>query len=241
MKVQSFIVEVYSFVVESQQLKTNHKVQCSKLKVKKMKYKIILASNSPRRRELLAGLDVNFEVKVLRGIDESYPEDLDAYDVAEYIAQKKADAYRSLLNGDEASDDLLILTADTVVIAPAADEQNDQEGKGIILGKPQNADDAVRMLKMLSGKTHHVVTGVCLTTKKEQRKFSVCTEVSFKEFEEWEINYYITHYKPFDKAGAYGIQEWIGYIGCTGLKGSYFNVMGLPVQRIYAEMLKLAE
>ncbi len=206
-----------------------------------MKYKIILASNSPRRRELLAGLDVNFEVKVLRGIDESYPEDLDAYDVAEYIAQKKADAYRSLLNGDEASDDLLILTADTVVIAPAADEQNDQEGKGIILGKPQNADDAVRMLKMLSGKTHHVVTGVCLTTKKEQRKFSVCTEVSFKEFEEWEINYYITHYKPFDKAGAYGIQEWIGYIGCTGLKGSYYNVMGLPVQRIYAEMLKLAE
>lgn len=206
-----------------------------------MKYKIILASNSPRRRELLAGLDVNFEVKVLRGIDESYPEDLDAYDVAEYIAQKKADAYRSLLDGDEASDDLLILTADTVVIAPAADEQNDQEGKGIILGKPQNADDAVRMLKMLSGKTHHVVTGVCLTTKKEQRKFSVCTEVSFKEFEEWEINYYITHYKPFDKAGAYGIQEWIGYIGCTGLKGSYFNVMGLPVQRIYDEMLKLAE
>lgn len=206
-----------------------------------MKYKIILASNSPRRRELLAGLDVNFEVKVLRGIDESYPEDLDAYDVAEYIAQKKADAYRSLLDGDEASDDLLILTADTVVIAPAADEQNDQEGKGIILGKPQNADDAFRMLKMLSGKTHHVVTGVCLTTKKEQRKFSVCTEVSFKEFEEWEINYYITHYKPFDKAGAYGIQEWIGYIGCTGLKGSYFNVMGLPVQRIYAEMLKLAE
>ena len=206
-----------------------------------MKYKIILASNSPRRRELLAGLDVNFEVKVLRGIEESYPEDLDAYDVAEFIAQKKADAYRSLLDGDEASDDLLILTADTVVIAPAADEQNDQEGKGIILGKPQNADDAVRMLKMLSGKTHHVVTGVCLTTKKEQRKFSVCTEVSFKEFEEWEINYYITHYKPFDKAGAYGIQEWIGYIGCTGLKGSYFNVMGLPVQRIYAEMLKLAE
>ena len=215
----------------------------------------VIHNNSPRRRELLAGLDVNFEVKVLRGIDESYPEDLDAYDVAEYIAQKKADAYRSLLNGDEtseevsedstseksSSDDLLILTADTVVIAPAADEQNDQEGKGIILGKPQNADDAVRMLKMLSGKTHHVVTGVCLTTKKEQRKFSVCTEVSFKEFEEWEINYYITHYKPFDKAGAYGIQEWIGYIGCTGLKGSYFNVMGLPVQRIYAEMLKLAE
>lgn len=207
-----------------------------------MKYKIILASNSPRRRELLAGLDVNFEVKVLNGIDESYPDDLDAYQVAEFIAQKKAEAYRSLLNEEESSvEESLILTADTVVIAPAADEQNDQEGKGIILGKPKTADDAVRMLKMLSGKTHHVVTGVCLTTKEEQRHFSVTTEVSFKELTDWEVNYYISHYRPFDKAGAYGIQEWIGYIGCTGLNGSYFNVMGLPVQRIYEEMLKMQE
>lgn len=207
-----------------------------------MKYKIILASNSPRRRELLAGLDVNFEVKVLNGIDESYPDDLDAYQVAEFIAQKKAEAYRSLLNEEEASaEECLILTADTVVIAPAADEQNDQEGKGIILGKPKTADDAVRMLRMLSGKTHHVVTGVCLTTKDGQRHFSVTTEVSFKELTDWEINYYISHYRPFDKAGAYGIQEWIGYIGCTGLNGSYFNVMGLPVQRIYEEMLKMQE
>ena len=207
-----------------------------------MKYKIILASNSPRRRELLAGLDVNFEVKVLNGIDESYPDDLDAYQVAEFIAQKKAEAYRSLLSEEESSaEENLILTADTVVIAPAANEQNDQEGKGIILGKPQTADDAVRMLRMLSGKTHHVVTGVCLTTKEEQRHFSVTTEVSFKELTDWEINYYISHYKPFDKAGAYGIQEWIGYIGCTGLNGSYFNVMGLPVQRIYEEMLKMQE
>ena len=207
-----------------------------------MKYKIILASNSPRRRELLAGLDVNFEVKVLNGIYESYPDDLDAYQVAEFIAQKKAEAYRSLLDNDESSlAENLVLTADTVVIAPAADEQNDQEGKGIILGKPKTADDAVRMLKMLSGKTHHVVTGVCLTTKDEQRHFSVTTEVSFKELTDWEINYYISHYRPFDKAGAYGIQEWIGYIGCTGLNGSYFNVMGLPVQRIYEEMLKMQE
>ena len=207
-----------------------------------MKNKIILASNSPRRRELLAGLDVNFEVKVLNGIDESYPDDLDAYQVAEFIAQKKAEAYRSLLNEEESSaEENLILTADTVVIAPAANEQNDQEGKGIILGKPKTADDAVRMLRMLSGKTHHVVTGVCLTTKEEQRHFSVTTEVSFKELTDWEINYYISHYKPFDKAGAYGIQEWIGYIGCTGLNGSYFNVMGLPVQRIYEEMLKMQE
>ena len=207
-----------------------------------MKYKIILASNSPRRRELLAGLDVNFEVKVLNGIDEGYPDDLDAYQVAEFIAQKKAEAYRSLLNEEESSaEECLILTADTVVIAPAADEQNDQEGKGIILGKPKTADDAVRMLRMLSGKTHHVVTGVCLTTKDGQRHFSVTTEVSFKELTDWEINYYISHYRPFDKAGAYGIQEWIGYIGCTGLNGSYFNVMGLPVQRIYEEMLKMQE
>ena len=207
-----------------------------------MKYKIILASNSPRRRELLAGLDVNFEVKVLNGIDESYPDDLDAYQVAEFIAQKKAEAYRSLLDNDESSlVENLVLTADTVVVAPAADEQNDQEGKGIILGKPKTADDAVRMLRMLSGKTHHVVTGVCLTTKEEQRHFSVTTEVSFKELTDWEINYYISHYKPFDKAGAYGIQEWIGYIGCTGLNGSYFNVMGLPVQRIYEEMLNMQE
>ena len=207
-----------------------------------MKYKIILASNSPRRRELLAGLDVNFEVKVLNGIDESYPDDLDAYQVAEFIAQKKAEAYRSLLNEEESSaEESLILTADTVVIAPAANEQNDQEGKGIILGKPKTADDAVRMLRMLSGKTHHVVTGVCLTTKDGQRHFSVTTEVSFKELTDWEINYYISHYRPFDKAGAYGIQEWIGYIGCTGLNGSYFNVMGLPVQRIYEEMLKMQE
>ena len=207
-----------------------------------MKYKIILASNSPRRRELLAGLDVNFEVKVLNGIDESYPDDLDAYQVAEFIAQKKAEAYRSLLDNEESSlVENLVLTADTVVVAPAADEQNDQEGKGIILGKPKTADDAVRMLKMLSGKTHHVVTGVCLTTKDEQRHFSVTTEVSFKELTDWEINYYISNYRPFDKAGAYGIQEWIGYIGCTGLNGSYFNVMGLPVQRIYEEMLKMQE
>lgn len=114
----------------------------------------------------------------------------------------------------------LILTADTVVIAPTAGEQNDQEGKGVILGKPRDAEDARRMLKMLSGKTHHVVTGVCLTTQHKQRSFSVTTEVTFKPLSDDEISYYINHYQPFDKAGAYGIQEWIGYIGCTGLKGS---------------------
>lgn len=202
-----------------------------------MNYKIILASNSPRRKELLAGLDIPFEVKVIKGIDESYPESLDAYEVAEYISSKKAEAYRGLL-GEEAIQ-TLILTADTVVIAPTADEQNDQEGKGVILGKPKDEEDAVRMLRMLSGKTHHVVTGVCLTTRSQQRHFSVITEVTFKQLSDAEIRYYISHYKPFDKAGAYGIQEWIGYIGCTGLKGSYFNVMGLPVQRIYEEIARM--
>ena len=214
----------------------------------KKNYHIILASNSPRRKELLAGLDLPFETKVIQGIDESYPEDLDAYQVAEYIAQKKAQAYGELLakddvsgdgNGEAKTDGLLVLTADTVVIAPAADEQNDQEGRGIILGKPHGAEEACQMLRMLSGKTHHVVTGVCLTTKTSQRHFSVVTEVSFKQLSDDEITYYVDRYKPFDKAGAYGIQEWIGYIGCTGLKGSYYNVMGLPVQRIYEEIEKI--
>lgn len=199
-----------------------------------MKYKIVLASNSPRRKELLAGLDIPFEVKVLKGIDESYPPSLGAYQVAEYIAHKKAEAYRGLLE-----EHLLVLTADTVVIAPTVGEQNDLEGKGIILGKPHDADEACSMLNLLSGKTHHVVTGVCLTTLTEQRHFSVVTEVTFKPLSDEEIQYYVEHYHPFDKAGAYGIQEWIGYIGCAGLKGSYYNVMGLPVQRIYEELQKL--
>ena len=253
-----FKVQSSKFKVQS----TKFKVSSSKFQVQsKMNYKIILASNSPRRRELLAGLDIPFEVKVIKGIDESYPESLDAYEVAEYISSKKAEAYRGLLDEDlsgKASEEqagkpsekasekqgkeavqTLILTADTVVIAPAADEQNDQEGKGVILGKPKDEEDAVRMLRMLSGKTHHVVTGVCLTTRSQQRHFSVITEVTFKHLSDAEISYYISHYKPFDKAGAYGIQEWIGYVGCTGLKGSYFNVMGLPVQRIYEEIASM--
>ena len=212
-----------------------------------MKYKIILASNSPRRKELLGGLDVPFEVKVIQGIDESYPADLDVYQVAQYISHKKAEAYRSLFGENvqggagKAKDEapLLVLTADTVVIAPTAHEQNDQEGRGVILGKPKDAADAQRMLRMLSGKTHHVVTGVCMTTAHEQRQFSVVTEVTFKSLSAEEIDYYIRCYQPFDKAGAYGIQEWIGYVGCTGMKGSYFNVMGLPVQRIYEELQKM--
>ena len=165
-----------------------------KEKEERMEYKLILASNSPRRRELLGGLDIPFEVRVLRGIDESYPETLPAAEVAQYIAEKKAAAYKPTLQKDE-----LIITADTVVIV--GDD---------ILGKPHDAADAVL--------EHHQL------------------DVTFKQLTDSEIQHYVKCYRPFDKAGAYGIQEWIGYIGVTGLNGSYYNVMGLPVQRIYTEL-----
>ena len=187
-----------------------------------LKYKLILASNSPRRKELLAGLGVPFEVRVLQDIDEHYPENLPVNEVARYIAKEKADAYRRIVAPDE-----LIITADTVVIV--GDE---------ILGKPVDEADAVRMLKLLSGRTHQVTTGVCLLTAEKERCFDVTTDVTFKALTDEEIHYYVDRYRPFDKAGAYGIQEWIGYIGVTGLNGSYYNVMGLPVQRIYQELTK---
>ena len=155
---------------------------------------------------------------MLKGVDESYPESLPATNVAEYIAAEKAAAYT-------VKDDELLITADTVVIV----------GRDI-LGKPADAADACGMLRELSGKTHQVVTGVCLTTSKEQRRFSVTTDVTFKQLSDAEINYYVDKYKPYDKAGAYGIQEWIGYIGVTALSGSYYNVMGFPVQRVYEEL-----
>ena len=187
-----------------------------------MNYKLILASNSPRRKELLAGLGMPFEVRVLQDIDEEYPGDLPVNEVARYIAKEKADAYRRIIAPDE-----LIITADTVVIV--GDE---------ILGKPVDEADAVRMLKLLSGRTHQVTTGVCLLTAEKESCFDVTTDVTFKALSDDEIHYYVNHYRPFDKAGAYGIQEWIGYIGVTGLHGSYYNVMGLPVQRIYQELTK---
>ena len=183
-------------------------------------YHIILASNSPRRRELLSGLGLDFEVHVLTGIDESYPVCLPSVKVAEYIAKQKASAYLETLAGDE-----LLITADTVVVV-------DDD----ILGKPSDATDAFRMLRLLSGRSHQVITGVCLATCQQQRLFSVSTDVTFKTLSDEEINYYIERYQPFDKAGAYGIQEWIGFVGVTSLNGSYFNVMGLPVQRIYTEL-----
>ena len=181
---------------------------------------LILSNNSPRRKELLAGLDIPFEVRVIEDIDESYPDNLPAGEIAEYIAQKKAAAY-------EVGNDEVLITADTIVVL---DDQ--------ILGKPADAEEAKQMLRSLSGKTHHVITGVCLKSRDQQHHFSVISEVTFKTLAEEEISYYVENYKPFDKAGAYGIQEWIGYIGVTGLSGSYFNVMGLPVQRIYEELKK---
>ena len=189
-----------------------------------VRWKIILASNSPRRKELLAGLDLQFEVRVLQGIDESYPQDLPTLKIAEFISKKKADAYVQTMADDE-----LVITADTVVIL--GDE---------VMGKPHDEADAKRMLGELSGRTHQVATGVTLSTKERQVSFSVVTDVTFKQLSADEIDYYVRTYKPFDKAGAYGIQEWIGYIGVTALKGSYFNVMGLPVQRIYEALKRFA-
>lgn len=183
-------------------------------------YHIILASNSPRRRQLLSGLDLDFEVKVLPDIEENYPDHLETQDIPVYIATEKAAAYQDLMAEHD-----LIITADTVVVL--GDE---------VLGKPVDAEDAKRMLRALSGKTHQVITGVCLMTRQRRRSFAVTTDVTFKDLKEEEITYYVEKYQPMDKAGAYGIQEWIGYIGVTSLSGSYFNVMGLPVQRIYNEL-----
>ena len=184
------------------------------------KYRIVLASNSPRRRELLSGLGISYEGRVLPDVEESYPAALPVGEIAEYIAREKAEAYKSVMTDDE-----LLITADTVVVC-----------KGEVMGKPVDEADARRMLHKLSGCTHQVTTGVCLTTTGAHRSFSVTTNVSFKNLSDEEIDYYVANYHPMDKAGAYGIQEWIGYIGVTGLEGSYFNVMGLPVQRIYKEL-----
>lgn len=190
------------------------------VKQKRMNYHLILASNSPRRQELLKGLDWPFEVRVKAGIDETYPDDLSAEEVPLYLSKLKAKAYCAELQPKE-----LLITADTIVVVGNR-----------ILGKPRNAADAKTMLALLSGRTHQVVTGVSLTTRHKQVAFKVVTDVTFKALSQTEINYYVDTYKPLDKAGAYGVQEWIGYIGVTALNGSYYNVMGLPVQRVYEEL-----
>ena len=186
----------------------------------KEKYHLILASNSPRRKELMRGLGIPFEVRLIPDIDESFPEDMPPAAVPCYIAQKKAAAYLLSIKENE-----LIITADTVVIL---DNQ--------IIEKPSDREDAIRMLSQLSGRTHEVITSVVMTSVEKQVEFSVHSFVDFAVLEEEEILHYVDTFQPYDKAGAYGIQEWIGYIGVQGIRGSFYNVMGLPVQRLYQEL-----
>jgi len=181
------------------------------------KYKIVLGSNSPRRKELIFGLDIPCEVVALPDVDESYPNTLWKEEIPVYLARLKAEIYRKFMNNDT-----FLITADTIVWL-----------NGQVYGKPIDETDAKEMLRALSGRTHEVITGVCLTTCEKQRTFYAVSSVKFAVLEENEIDYYVRKYKPYDKAGAYGVQEWIGYIGVESLNGSFYNVMGLPVRLLY--------
>lgn len=184
------------------------------------KYEIVLASNSPRRKELLQRMGVNFKVRTLFGIDESHPDSLRGEDIVCYISRNKAKAYQSSMAPNE-----LLITADTIVYVD-----------GEVMGKPKNAEQAKEMLHKLSGKTHQVITGVTIVTAKRTENFGVTSQVKFTNITDEEINFYVDNYLPFDKAGAYGIQEWIGIVAVEEIKGSYFNVVGLPVQRLYQKL-----
>ncbi|HOK37916.1 MAG TPA: Maf family nucleotide pyrophosphatase [Bacteroidales bacterium] len=184
-------------------------------------FNIILASASRRRKDLLAALDINFTLTEVLDVDETYPAELKPDEIACFLAEKKSNIYNLVDEKD------ILITADTVVVC-----------NNRIIGKPENYENAVEMLKFLSGKTHSVITGVCLRSISKKRNFNSVTEVSFCELSDEEIEYYIKNYKPFDKAGAYGIQEWIGHIAVKEIKGSYFNVVGLPIQKLYRELLK---
>lgn len=185
------------------------------------KFNIILASKSPRRQELLKGIGLDFQI-LTKDVDESYPERMSVFEVAPYLSVKKAKAFEE----NELPDNYMVITADTIVVV---DDK--------IFGKPIDADDARRMLRLMSGKKHSVVTGVTILTKEQSKTFSVTSKVSFDVLGEDEIDYYVNNYRPMDKAGSYGVQEWIGYIGVNYVEGSYFNVMGLPTQKLY-QMLK---
>ena len=188
-------------------------------------YNIILASNSPRRRELLAGLGLDFTVKVIDGIDESWPQELKGEDIPLYISREKAAPYRKLMGPKD-----LVITADTIVYVD-----------GQVLGKPHDKADARRMLQLISGRWHEVITGVTLMTARGERSFAVTTKVKFCSLTDSEIESYVESGQPMDKAGAYGIQEWIGYVGVEAIEGSYFNVVGLPVQRLYRELMNFCK
>lgn len=185
--------------------------------------KIILASGSPRRRELLRGLGLDFEVCPIEGVEEVYPDSLPAEEVAEFLSRLKASAWTSPLPPGTA-----LVTADTIVV-----------NNGMVLGKPRDKEDAARMLRGLSGHSHQVYTGVTIRYGTLTKSFTSCTDVSFAVLKDEEIEYYIENFHPMDKAGAYGIQEWIGYVGVESITGSYFNVMGLPVNRLYRELADL--
>lgn len=184
-------------------------------------YQLILGSASPRRKELLTGLRVDFKVRTI-DVEETYPSYLRGIRIPMYLAEKKADAYKHQL-----ADNDLLITADTIVLL---EEQ--------VLGKPLDKDEARRMLKRLSGRNHMVITGVCLSSATRRRTFHSVSEVRFSILKEQEIDYYLDTFAPYDKAGSYGIQEWIGYVGVEQINGSFYNVMGLPVQRLYCELKK---
>lgn len=187
------------------------------------KKRLLLASGSPRRRELTEQLGMEVVRAHLKDVEETYPDTLSAAEVAPYLSRLKAEAYMGEIAPDE-----VLLTADTVVV------DGDR-----ILGKPRDEGEAHAMLRELSGHTHQVITGVTLVSDKGMHTFSEVTEVEFAELTDDEISYYVEKYRPLDKAGAYGIQEWIGYIGIKGIKGDYYNVMGLPLRRVYEHLLKM--
>lgn len=190
--------------------------------------RIILASNSPRRQELLRGLDLEFTVDTRNDFEESLEPGVPAHLVPVHMSEGKSHGFHRPLEADE-----VLITADTVVIVPSVHE----EGRdAVVLGKPHSREEAVEMLRLLSGRTHEVVTAVTIRSAERELTFSDSTSVTFASLEDGEIDYYIDHYKPFDKAGAYGIQEWIGLAAIERIEGSYFNVVGFPVQRVWAEL-----
>ncbi len=195
------------------------------LQDKLSEYNLILASQSPRRQMLLKGLDLNFEVIVIPEIDESIPDNLFEKDIAIYLSKHKAQSYKPILNNKT-----IVITADTIVWF---------DNK--VLNKPADKNEAISMLKMLSGQMHIVYTGVCISTLNREKTFCSETKVWFRNLSDSEIEFYVENYKPYDKAGAYGAQEWIGYVAIERIEGSYFNVMGLPVQQLYNELEKFIE
>ncbi len=184
-------------------------------------HNIILASGSPRRQQFIKDLDIDFTIDV-REVDEVYPPELKGTDISDYLAKLKSEAFNDLKEKD------IVITSDTIVWV------SDQA-----LGKPKDPQEAIDMLKLLSGKTHEVITSVCLKTTNSTQVFHDSTTVHFKKLNTFEIEYYVNKFKPFDKAGSYGIQEWIGFIGVEKIEGSYFTVMGLPTHKLYEELLKI--